>query len=209
MSLSGTYSVTVSACGVNVIGQATTTGVVGISPIDDTLAVGSQGELTTRTDDDTGVVTTDAAGHGIEVADYVDVHWSGGSRAHMEVTNVSDTAITVDGGSGDNLPVGPDGSTSGTTVVIQDPEAFDCTFDGDNLRLIGFGGARQSRWTFVDASNNVLLSSHVEASAAYGWSTDFGTSTPITGNAVKYVYVSNGSATLTNAVKLTGLQYAS
>jgi len=77
--------------------------------------------LTTRTDDDTGVVTfavygllttsdeahtgvVTAAGHGLAVGDHADVFWSGGARDHMDVTAVNGSAVTVDGGTGDNLP---------------------------------------------------------------------------------------------------------
>jgi hypothetical protein len=78
--------------------------------------------LTTRTDDDTGVVTfavygtlttsdeahtgvVTAAGHGLAVGDHADVFWSGGARDHMDVTAVNGDAVTVDGGTGTDLPV--------------------------------------------------------------------------------------------------------
>jgi len=60
------------------------------------------GILTTRTDANTGVVT--AAGHGLAEGDYADIFWSGGARDHMSVTAVSGNAVSVDGGTGDDLP---------------------------------------------------------------------------------------------------------
>jgi len=62
------------------------------------------GSLTTRTDNDTGVCTVVETNHGITVADTVAVWWAAGKRTGMSVSAVSGTAITVDGGSGDNLP---------------------------------------------------------------------------------------------------------
>lgn len=73
------------------------------NPYEVTLPVAQDGDLTTRTDDDTGVVTMDDAGHGIITGDKVDVYWDGGVRYGMDAT-VSGTAVTLDGGAGANLP---------------------------------------------------------------------------------------------------------
>ena len=60
------------------------------------------GTLTARTDANTGVVT--AAGHGLTTGDYADVFWSGGARDHMDVGTVSGSDVPVDGGTGSDLP---------------------------------------------------------------------------------------------------------
>lgn len=60
-------------------------------------------QLTTRTDDNTGVATA-LTGHGIENSDVVDVYWLGGCRLGMAAT-VATNAVTLDGGSGDALPI--------------------------------------------------------------------------------------------------------
>lgn len=88
------------------------------------------GELTTRTDDDTGVVTL-ATGHGILTGNVCDVYWSGGVRYGMTAT-VSSNAVTLDGGAGDNLPTL---NTTGMAVVKQ--TAWEINFDGDDARIIG------------------------------------------------------------------------
>jgi len=63
------------------------------------------GTLSTRTDDDDGVVTV-AAGHGVSAEDLVNVLWaSGGLRVGMSVSMAAATTVTVSGGSGDALPV--------------------------------------------------------------------------------------------------------
>ncbi len=65
------------------------------------------GSLSTRTDDDTGVVTVISDsndGHGITTASTVDVYWQSGQRIGMSVSAVTNKAVTVDGGDGDALP---------------------------------------------------------------------------------------------------------
>ena len=60
------------------------------------------GVLTTRTDASTGVLTM-AADHWFFTGDTLDVFWTGGSRLGMTAT-VAASAVTVGGGSGDDLP---------------------------------------------------------------------------------------------------------
>lgn len=64
----------------------------------------SSGLLSTRTDDNTGVVSFNVV-HNIELGDIVDLAWGAYSRTGMSVTNVTSTTVTVDGGSGAILPV--------------------------------------------------------------------------------------------------------
>lgn len=73
-----------------------------------TLAAAIAGTLTTRTDANTGVVTL-PAGHGITTSDLVCVGWedaNGNLTCHMlmDVTAAGATTITVDGGTGTDLP---------------------------------------------------------------------------------------------------------
>lgn len=71
------------------------------------------GTLTTRTDNDTGVITL-GSDHQVVVGDVVNVSWNGGSRTGMAVTNVTNGAVTVDTGTGTVLPTQGD-----TTMVIE------------------------------------------------------------------------------------------
>ena len=61
------------------------------------------GTLTTRADDDTGIVTL-PTGHGITDSGTVSLSWSGGGRGDMTVTAYDATTVSVDVGDGDNLP---------------------------------------------------------------------------------------------------------
>ncbi len=65
----------------------------------------SVGSLTTRTDRDTGIITVTDSDHGITDSDTVFVWWVGGVKRTMSVSTVSGNLITVDAGSGQNLPV--------------------------------------------------------------------------------------------------------
>jgi hypothetical protein len=94
------------------------------------VAAQCDGELTTRTDDDTGVVTL-ATDHGIKTADVVDVYWAGGVRYGM-TASVATNEVTVDGGAGDELPLV---EATITAVVVQTD--WEVNFDGDDAQVIG------------------------------------------------------------------------
>jgi hypothetical protein len=55
-----------------------------------TMSAGRAGTLSTRTDDNTGILTV-ASGHGITDADTVAVFWEGGSRHGVDVTATTST----------------------------------------------------------------------------------------------------------------------
>lgn len=78
------------------------------------LADARAGTLTTRTGDDTGAVTF-GAGHGFVTGDLVDLKWAGGERREMSTT-VAGIAVTLDGGTGDTLPV----ATTAVTATADD-----------------------------------------------------------------------------------------
>ncbi len=63
-----------------------------------------EGTLSTRTDDDTGIVTI-ASGHGVTTNDTIDVLWAAGKIYGMTVSASDSTTVTLDGGDGDALPV--------------------------------------------------------------------------------------------------------
>lgn len=89
------------------------------------IAAAKTGQLTTRTDNDTGVLTMDS-GHGFITGDKVDVYWTTSSvqycRRLMSAT-VSGDAVTVDGGSGTSLP------SNLTSIVAMVPYIQTVTLD--------------------------------------------------------------------------------
>lgn len=161
------------------------------------LPAGKAGSLTTRTDDDTGVVTV-ASGHGITASDFVDLYWSGGNRFGVDVTAVTDTTISINIGSGDNLPA------QDTAVVITKQVTKVCNIDGDAVQLFGLflrstdsaakgsadlqdsGGnsIEQFDLTEVDTSVNGMQHAYQSAAAI----------ALLTGNVITVVKASNGSS---------------
>lgn len=88
------------------------------------------GTLTTRTDNDTGVATLNVSHTIVTSGALVDVYWTGGVRYGMTATK-SGAEVTIDGGSGDNLP------TQSTAVILCAQTEFEMNFDGDNALVIG------------------------------------------------------------------------
>jgi len=151
----------------------------------DTLAAGTSGTLSTRTDDNTGVVT--ASGHGLSVSDTVDVYWTGGVRYGMNVTAVSGDDVTVDAGSGDVLPA------QATAVVICEAVEINMDFDGDDMAMLAIGCNKRAHLDFQDSASASLFAIEITADEPYRWSNDQEHTRPITGNAVDKVLISNGT----------------
>ena len=150
-----------------------------------TPVAGQDGTLTTRTDDDTGVVTCET-GHGIETGDKVMIFWLDAgvrkSRTNMDAS-VATNAATVDGGDGDNLP------TQDDDVVVAVQTDLGGAFDGDDLLAIVATSARDATLVFYDSGDVVLVKVEIYAGSAWIWQSSQGTTTPITGNAVSYISI--------------------
>ena len=100
------------------------------------------GTLSTRTDNDTGVVAV-ASGHGFTTGNKIDLFWSGGRRRQMDAT-VSGDNVTLDGGTGDNLPAQ---STAVTGMVATEVEF---TVTGDDVIMLGVLSPVPGFIVFVD-----------------------------------------------------------
>lgn len=108
----------------------------------------AEGALTTRTDDDTGVITVVGGNRGLTTSDTVDVYWAAGSRTGMSITNVAGADITVDGGSGDVLPSG------GSAVWVKPASNVFLLPDARGRVLVGpdnLGGTSADRLTDTEA----------------------------------------------------------
>ena len=149
---------------------------------------GKPGTLTTRTDDDTGVATLEAD-HGITDADTVDVYWSGGMRYGMTVSSVDGTAVSIDLGSGDNLP------TETTALVVTARIELDTDVDGDLIELIAVGSDRRGHVEFLTDGDASIVAIELTAGEAWTWVNGQGVSNPLTGDPIGKVQVTNGEAT--------------
>lgn len=118
------------------------------------------GTLTTRTDANTGVCTLPAQrslAHGITDSHTVTVWWDGGRRTAMTVSSVDGTAVTVDGGSGDDFPVlstavelGKD-PTASTGTQIEAGYSVAYPFNPNRLRLIEESASAELNFVFIVA----------------------------------------------------------
>lgn len=146
------------------------------------------GSLTTRTDDDTGVVTVDESGHNFTDSDVVDVYWTEGSRRNMTITSVTVNAVSVDGGSGDNLP------TQDTDVTIVIPVELDVVFTGTNVKALAVYSEARGQFVFNDAGGEELFK-RVGAGGVWEWHDENGEDNPVTGDSIITVAVSQEAVT--------------
>ena len=158
------------------------------------LPAAKAGSLTTRTDNDTGVVTL-STGHGITTGMVVDVYWADGCRYGMTAT-VSVNAVTVDGGEGDNLPAQATAVTLAEQVDVDLPD-----FDGDLLEMLAIYTARRAHVDFREAAATALARTQ-PAGEVYSWAADSGVTNPLANTVVETVKVSNGDSAGTCVVKI-------
>lgn len=99
---------------------------------DISVPAGKVGQLTTRTDNETGTLTMDT-GHGITTGAVIDLYWDGGARYGITVGTVSVDSVPIgadNSGTGSNLP------TNLTDIVASVQVEFTCAIDGDALQLL-------------------------------------------------------------------------
>jgi len=158
-----------------------------------TKAAAKTGQLTTRTDNDTGVITA-TAGHGI-VNGRLDVYWDGGHRRGMTVT-VATNALSVDAGAGDNLP------TNLTNVTLSQPQEEEFLVTGNNVAAIGARSSRRGIIVFAESDDTEVLAivDNFDASGGggYQWFDGSGITNPLAGAAVAKVFFSNGNSASSN-----------
>ena len=129
------------------------------------------GELDTRTDDNTGIITL-PTGHGASVGDVIDVSWSGGSRQDMSVTAVSGDDVTIDGGTGDVLPAVT------TAMVYSKTITSTLAFDADDLDVVACQLEGAGTFRFM-SSSAVLVTYSLVAGSPWIWHSESGFPNPI------------------------------
>ena len=174
-----------------------------------TLPAGKSGTLTTRTDDNTGVVTV-ASGHGITASDTVDVYWATGRRYGVDVTTAGATTLDIDLGSGDNLPA------QSTAVVVVKQVVVNKAIDGDNVEIIGFLAELAAstgfgvRITFFDAVSGggsaVGNGIDLDPNSPFVLDIEGGATNLLTGSPILSFVASNGDGSNACTLKIQGLQ---
>lgn len=167
------------------------------------LPAGTAGTLSTRTDDNTGVVTV--ASHSITISDTVDVYWSGGRRYGVDVTAQDATTISIDLGAGDNLPIAT------TAVVIVKQVAFNAALDGDNAKIIGVSyevadaSGYGCRVTLFDSADDTITGLDLDANVPNVVDIEGGQTNPYTGDPITDGVASNGSSSSAATLKIQAI----
>lgn len=184
MSMSAAFTTGYSLGGKRFDGQATITGETALVS-ENSVPAAKSGQLTTRTDADTGTLTM-SGGHGITTGAIVSIFWAGGARYDVTVGTVAGNSVPFDTGSGDDLP---DNLTSVTVMVA---EQFDLAFAGDDLAALVFYSESIGILEFMDGAT--VLQAYITAGAGQvlGWNDTLGVLHGLEGDDVTHVRVSHG-----------------
>lgn len=180
---------TVSAFGVDFSSDDSQSGNAETS-VEVTLGAAKIGQLTTRTDANTGTLTM-SGGHGITDAARLDVYWSGGRRRGMTVGTVSANSVPIDGGAGDDLPA----NLTAITAMVPTEVAFGVTAAGGvGLGFSNKGGANAyAIAAFCQSGGTEVLAYVLAPLRATTWLLSGDPTTPIGSNIAK-VYLSHGDS---------------
>jgi hypothetical protein len=148
------------------------------------IPAGKAGTLTTRTDDNTGVITV-ASGHGITDADTVVVSWDGGIQRGVDVTATTATTISIDLGVGTNLPI----ATS--AVVVAKTVSSILSVASNALKLLVIQNTNRVSCVVNDASNGALITLDIATGEGYQWVTSNGFAIPVSTTAIGELEIAN------------------
>lgn len=186
MSMTATVNKSMSMGGLS-FNQAKSVTANGIIVHEVSIDPGEAGTLSTRTDADTGVVTVDDSGHSFADTDRVDIYWTGGCRRGMAVSGSPvGAAVTIDGGSGDDLPI------QGTSVILIEPTKIEADFLGTDCQAILLYTSKLGQFVFVNSVPTEQFQVELGAAYSYEWAEGNGITNPITGDAIDGIYVSHG-----------------
>lgn len=180
----------------------TADGVVRIDKTgDNVLAAAKIGQLTTRTDNDTGTLTMDS-GHGITTGNRLDLFWEEngvkGARYGMTVGTVSVNSVPIDLGAGDNLP------TNLTAITAFVPIQEELLFTGNNAQFAFAKSTRRGIIVYTTSApatvKAVVDELESDSGGGYQWVTGEGVTNPFAGVSVARVYFSNGDSSGTNSM---------
>lgn len=172
---------------------------------DNVLAAAKTGQLTTRTDNNTGTLTMSAS-HGITTGARLDIFWTEagvkGARYGVTVGTVSVNSVPIDLGAGDNLP------TNLTNVTAFVPIEEELLFTGDNANFAFAKATRRGIVVFTLSDDTVKLAvvGELEGDAGGGfqWISDpdatLSITNPFASAAMAKVYFSNGDSAGTNSM---------
>lgn len=204
----GTYSISVQIGGV-----AIQKGLVRTAdhpnPYEVELPAAAAGDLTTRTDDETGTLTMDDAGHGISTSDVIDLYWEGGARYGITVGTVSGTSVPIgadDSGSGDVLPA------DGTPITAMTQQIINTQIDGDEVVLLAISAeyaddssTESARLDFQDSGDSSIEEVELSANVPRVWDIEGGDTNVFTGNPITHCHATHSDAANVCTLKILSL----
>ncbi|MCG3178308.1 MAG: hypothetical protein BIFFINMI_00634 [Phycisphaerae bacterium] len=155
------------------------------------LPAAKAGTLTTRTDDNTGVITL-GDNHGISTGMIVNVHWAGaapGRRYGVTVGTVAGNVVPIDGGAGDNLPA------QDAAVTVAEVVEVDVDFDGDLSVLLAASCSKAVYLDVQEANGDSIVGLDLPAGEPWVWPNGGPLANPLAGKVVGKLATANSSAT--------------
>ena len=206
-----THAQSISGGGVTIQPLAVTRTNSGTIALEDTLTAAKEGDLTTRSDDNTGTLPM-AASHGITTGQIIDIYWAGGVQRSVTVGTVSVNEVPIDGGIGDNLPA----DETAITAVVQ--KSINLAIDGDSADIIAViletndkSLRTAANVQFKDAAADVIAEIDLVTNVPQVWDIEGGSANPFTGDPITNLKASQGNSTSTETytLKIVGVQDAS
>lgn len=189
MAPSITFNTSIFGSQVSISGTETTTvsGQVGQLAAPDILPA-TAGELTTRTNDTSGVITV-AAGHSFETGMRVDLYWADGQCYGATLGTVDDeddTTIPIASVTGgDALP------DAATDIIMCEAVAYDLPFDHADLKaIVATAGSARSYFAFDNGTYNLNVQ-YLAASETYYWHNELSIANPFLGELPTRVFISH------------------
>lgn len=186
----------------------TNSGPIGL---EDTLDAAKTGQLTTRTDANTGTLTM-ASGHGITTGQIIDIFWAGGVQYGVTAGTVSVNSVPIDSGIGDDLPT----NMTAITAVVQ--KSINLAIDGDETDLIAMVVETVDKTLrtaahvqFLDVDEDEIAEIDLITNVPQVWDIAGGAANPFTGDPITHLKASQGNVTSTETytLKIVGVQDAS
>lgn len=176
------------------------------------LPVGLAGTLTTRTDENEGVITMASVSHGLTQGDVVDLYWGDGSlrpRLSAVVGTVTGASVAIDA----TGTAGPDLPAQDTALVVAPQLEFAAAIDGDALAILGAqmsyaaaGEGAASLVRLVDAGDAAIATLAFTGATPQIFDIAGGAANLFTGNPIVKGIASQGSATQGATLKLGWVQ---
>jgi len=160
----------------------------GLLDLNVDLPAGVAAEIATKTDGDTCTITL-PDGHGLTDGDF-DVYWSTNSVHYGAAGTIADNVLSLDGGSGDDFPVG------GTDVVVAERVVIVAPLTGSLLTSITAHCTKRAHIEFLSSVPASIKAMKLDANKARTWAADIGfdETNPFASATVATIAASNGDS---------------